>query len=357
MTVALYKSQLILNPVLQLTAPRRAYRFSLPRFIAFMLFSLSLLIAAGNSYAAAGIPEWFKLSFLDLRDDLEETQDNGKKALILYFGQDDCGFCEKQLKVNWGDPEIVAYTQKHFEVVALDIRGNRKITDLKGKQVLESKYAHENKFHFTPTLVFIDLNGHEVFRLPGYRSAYQFKAVLEYVARAEYKTQSFRDYFARANLAQASGSNKLNEHKQFSRGPYSLARNKIAAKTKLVVSFEKPKCHACDVLHSEVLHDKAVVDLLKKLEAVQVDISKNSPVITPDGKHLKVPAWIKALEIDYTPNMVFFDEKGKEIMRMDSTSSVRRASGVLEYVLSNDYLKYPTFQAWRQNQRLNAVKK
>lgn len=306
---------------------------------------------------AASAPDWFKLSLYDLREDLAETAENGKKGMILYFGQDGCGFCDKQLTVNWGNPEIATYTQKHFEVVAIDVRGNNQITDLKGKTQLESKFAHENKFHFTPTIVFIDLKGREVFRLPGYRSAYQFQAVLEYVANEKFKNESFRNYLARASLAQASGSNNLNEHDQLSRGPHMFARNKIPAQSKLMVSFEKPKCHACDVMHGEILSDDKIIALLKKLEAAQVDITKDDPVIVPSGQRLNTKAWVKLLNIDYTPNLVFFDEKGKEIIRMDSVSSVHRMSGILEFVLSNDYQKYPTFQAWRQQQRLDAVKK
>ncbi len=318
---------------------------------------LWLMMAAIQTLQAAQIPDWFKLSLFDLRDDLAETAENGKKGLILYFGQDGCGFCDKQLKVNWGSPDIAAYTRKNFEVVAIDIRGNQEITDLKGQKHKESKFAHLNKFHFTPTIVFIDLKGHEVFRLPGYRSKYQFKAVLEYVANEEYKTQSFRHYLERGQLAEAAGSETLNKHPSFARGPYVFARNKVPAKQKLLVSFEKPKCHACDVMHGDVLSDEKIIALLKKLQAAQIDITKDEGVITPSGHSLKMHEWVKLLNIDYTPNLIFFDEKGMEIIRMDSTSSTHRMTGILEYVLSNDYQKYPTFQAWRQQQRLDAVKK
>ena len=37
-------------------------------------------------------PDWFKLSFLDIRDDIEEAADSGKRVL-LYFYQDGCPYC------------------------------------------------------------------------------------------------------------------------------------------------------------------------------------------------------------------------------------------------------------------------
>ena len=39
-------------------------------------------------------PEWFKLSFLDVREDLEEAIESGKKGVIVYFGQKRCPYCK-----------------------------------------------------------------------------------------------------------------------------------------------------------------------------------------------------------------------------------------------------------------------
>lgn len=158
-----------------------------------------LIMFCSNNFAIeneADYPEWFKLSVLDLRDDLADVRAANKKYLILFMTQQGCGFCSLHLEKNWGDQELVAYTKKHFEVVALDVRGSRKLIDFYGKSLTERQYAHEHGFEFTPTLVFVDVGGHEVFRLPGLRSKRHFKAALEYVAQERYSKVKFRQYRA-----------------------------------------------------------------------------------------------------------------------------------------------------------------
>ncbi len=158
-----------------------------------------LLFVSQNGFAVENelhYPDWFKLSILDLRDDLQDVRDAHKKYLLLFMTQQGCGFCRLHLSKNWGDPQLVRYTRKHFEVLALDVRGSRKLTDFYGKSLTEQEYASEHGFEFTPTLVFVDVDGHEVFRLPGLRPKKQFKAALQYVADGYYKKMKFKKYFA-----------------------------------------------------------------------------------------------------------------------------------------------------------------
>ena len=46
-------------------------------------------------------PEWFKESFLDLPSDLEDAIDNGKRGLVVYFGQKRCPYCRQLMQVNF----------------------------------------------------------------------------------------------------------------------------------------------------------------------------------------------------------------------------------------------------------------
>ena len=72
-------------------------------------------------------PPWFKDSFLDIREDVAETAASGKR-LILYFYQDGCPYCTKLLKDNFGNREIAQKTQQHFEVIAINMWGDREVT-------------------------------------------------------------------------------------------------------------------------------------------------------------------------------------------------------------------------------------
>ncbi len=72
-------------------------------------------------------PDWFKLSFLDLSEDLEEAAADGKRGIMVYFGQKHCAYCQALIEVNFGKDDIVAYTRKHFDLIPMDIWGDREV--------------------------------------------------------------------------------------------------------------------------------------------------------------------------------------------------------------------------------------
>jgi len=295
------------------------------------------------------LPSWFKLSFLELKNDIEELKQNGKQGLILYFGQKDCPYCKMHLEKSWSDKGIVKYTQDHFDVVAIDVRGDRPVTDAKGQAFkTEKAFAVANNTNFTPTLLFYDLNAKEVLRLSGYHPPYQFKAALEYVADKHYLKETLRTYLARAETLSGFEETELHTHPVFISPPFAFDRSRFPAPMPLVVFFEQPTCHACDVLHAGPLKDKTIVNLLKKMEVAQLDMSLPTPVLKPDGKRTTAKAWAEELGLYYAPTIVFFTEQGEEIIRVDSVIRFYRLQNVLEYVLSKGYVEYPNFQSWRQ---------
>lgn len=298
------------------------------------------------------LPDWFKLSFLELGNDIEDAKEAGKKGLILYFGQKNCSYCKAHLEHNWGDIFIIAYTRKYFDVVAIDVRGDRPVADVDGKIFrTEKSFARSIKAQFTPTLIFYDTNGKEVQRLSGYHPPYEFVAALEYVADEHYKKESLNNYLSRAAFYTEYGNDTLNNNDVFSSPPYALDRSRFPSQTPLAVFFEKTHCHACDVLHSGPMSNNQILRTMNQLEAVQLDARLDTPIITPDGKRTTAKKWAEKLNIYYTPTIIFFDEMGKEVIRINSVVGFYRLNNVLHYVLSKGYLQEPNFQLWRQRHK------
>ncbi len=295
------------------------------------------------------VPDWFKVSFLDLREDLNEAVQNGKQGIILYFGQKRCPYCKAHLENNWGQQDILSYTQKHFDVININIRGQKEVTGMDGNSYTEKEFAIKYQTNFTPSLVFINREGNIVLRLIGYRPPYQFRAALEYVADAHYQNEPFPDYMARAEEAFSFGKDSLNSHEAFLPPPYALDRSHIAAQRPLLVAFERRNCHACDVLHAAPLSDPRINQLLQQLDVVQLDMRDTTPVLTPAGQKITARQWADQLQLDYAPTLIFFDEKGREIIRIDSVVWFYRLQNVLNYVINKGYRQFPTFQAWRQH--------
>jgi thioredoxin-related protein len=291
-------------------------------------------------------PSWFKSSFLDLREDIAEVIEQGKRGIMVYFGQENCAYCEALIKVNFGQEDISKYTQHHFDVIELDIWGSREVTDLEGKQYTERDFAIFHDTNFTPSILFYDLDGKLVLRLRGYYPPYRFRAALEYVADGHYKNESFRDYLARADPPPKFDVGELNEQEFFLPPPHMLDRSRIRAQRPLVVFFEQRDCHACDVLHSDPVSDEEVRLLLHDFDAVQVDMWSDDPVITPRGHKLSIVDWSRELEIVYAPTLVFFDEAGREVMRIGSVVQVYRLGRVLQYVANRGYESGLTYQQW-----------
>ncbi len=297
------------------------------------------------------LPDWFKVSFLDLPEDLAEAVANGKRGIILYFHQEHCPYCKAHLENNWGQKDIVDYTRRYFDVIAIDVRGQKPVIGLDGNEYTEKEFAIKYNTNFTPSLVFIDRHGRMVLRLRGYRPPYQFRAALEYVADGHHREESFADYLARAEGAYSYGKNELNQEDFFAPPPYNLDRSRFPGQRPLVVFFERRRCHACDVLHAGPLADPRIRKLLGRMDAVQLDMESDTPVITPTGRRTTARDWAKTLELDYAPTLIFFDERGKEIMRIDSVVWFYRLYNVLTYIDEKGYTQFPTFQSWRQHHK------
>ncbi|NQV98528.1 MAG: thioredoxin fold domain-containing protein [Rhodospirillales bacterium] len=141
---------------------------------------------------------WFLDSFLDLRDDITESAAAGKQLVILWE-QRGCPYCKETHMVNLRIPEIVDYIKAHFNVVQLNLWGDREVTDVDGEVTTEKKLARKYRVQFTPTLQFFPptlaadntMPGHdvEVWRLLGYWKPFHFMNSFVYVHSGGYQTE------------------------------------------------------------------------------------------------------------------------------------------------------------------------
>lgn len=292
-------------------------------------------------------PEWFKHSFLNLPEELQEAEKVGKIGIIVYFGQDNCAYCDALLKINFKTQrDIVAYTRKFFDVIPIHIWGNLEVITTDGQKLTEKAFSDREKINFTPSLIFYNTKGKEIFRMRGYYPPYRFRAALDYIVGEYYQQESFRSFLERAEVGMVFADEGLNEDNAFSSPPFILNRQTLSGERPLIVIFEQSHCHACDVLHSNLLKNKQIRDMLSHFDIVQLNMWGETPVITPQGLKTTANQWATALDLFYTPTLLFFDEQGKEIIRIDSTVQLYRLYRVMLYVLDKIYLQYPLFSRW-----------
>jgi thioredoxin-related protein len=287
-------------------------------------------------------PAWFKESFLDLKEDIVEAKKDGKRVM-LFFHQAGCPYCNALVERNLSQKDIEQKVRQNFEVISLNMWGDREITYVNGDQYTEKSFAEALRVQFTPTLIFYDENGKVVLRLNGYRTPQRFTVDLDYVAKRKEKDTAYLDY-VKANYTPGPSSKEMHNEDFFAKAPYDLTRK--PGSRPVAVFFEQKDCPNCDTLHQQVLPDAETRKFIKQFDTIQLDMWSNTPVVTPGGEKTTAREWAKKLDIKYAPSIVLFNEKGEEVIRSEAFFKVFHTQSIFTYVLDNGYKEQPSFQRY-----------
>lgn len=291
-------------------------------------------------------PAWFKESFLDIREDIGGAT-AANKRLMLYFYQDGCPYCAKLLQDNFGNQTIAQKTQDYFDVIAINLWGDREVTDFAGNAVTEKQFAEALRVQYTPTLLLLDESGKVVLRINGYFAPHKFSVALDYVGGKHEAKQDFRAFYVAANPQAASG--KLPELAGSLPNPLRLADNRANSYRPLVVMFGQKTCPDCDELHQDILPRPLVAYALTNLDVAIVDMWSKEPIQTPDGREMAVHDWAREIKIQHAPSLVFFDQQGKGVFRAGAYLKSFHIHGAIDYVVTGAYRAQPNFQRFLQH--------
>ena len=296
----------------------------------------------GTYYGAKATeyPAWFKESFLDLREDIREAQKAGKRVLVM-FTQDGCPYCAALVERNLSQREIEATLRQKFDVIAINLWGDREVVGLDGKTYTEKAYGAALKVQFTPSLLFFDEAGNTILRLNGYVPPARMQAALDWVGGRQEKRVAFRDFVAARELPKAAGAMARQDY--FLEDATDLRRRGKQAKP-LAVYFEQKDCPDCEVLHRRVLADPEARAALARFDNVQLDMWSRDAIVTPDGKRMAVRDWARQLGVNFAPGIVLFDSAGKEVIRWEASFRVFHTLGMFDYTSSGAYRTEPSFQ-------------
>ena len=292
----------------------------------------------------AETPSWFKQSFLDIKEDLSEAKDNNR-FVIVYFHQNGCPYCEKLINENFHHQPLVSKLKKNFDIIEINMWGDRDITDWSGRELNEKEFTQLMQVQFTPSLLFLDSTGEMILRLNGYQSIAKMNVVLDYITSRSYQNISFAHY--KNNLTNPSSLKliKLKQAHYFDNAPFILSRSKqFSAQKLLTVIFTKSDCPECDNFYRHFLIDPNNEKLLKKTQVVQLNIKDKAYLIKPNGQKITANKWYEQLKLTDLPAMVFFDQHGNEIIRKDAFLKTFHFQSLLHYVVDKAYKKYPSFQ-------------
>lgn len=140
---------------------------------------------------------WFNnQSFMELRDDAKEAAAQNK-GFVIIWEQPGCSTCQRLHEVNFQHPKLIDYIGGRFSVMVMNMFGEVPVTDFDGAVLPEKDLAFKHKVSFTPTTIFFDAGGKELFRMPGYFKPYFYLAGFVFVAESGFADEATRGMFPR----------------------------------------------------------------------------------------------------------------------------------------------------------------
>jgi thioredoxin-related protein len=307
-------------------------------------FALILGIAAGSEARgeiSGGVnhvaPSWFKDSFLEIRDDVDEATE-ADKHLILFFQLNGCPYCDRMLTESFQAEPLTAYIQEHFDTIAINVGGDREIVFNEEITVIEKELAELLKVRATPAIVFLDGDNKTVVRVNGYRSPERFEQVLHYVSEKAYLQGTLADYLDN-NLQKDVYTLRDNEL-------FTPLTDLSSVEGPLAVFFEDGSCYDCNELHDTILSKPEVQAELKAFTLVRLDADSDEQIIDVDGRKTTPRALAEKYEMIYRPGVLLFDQ-GELVRRYDSLLFHHHFKEGFRYV-SGGYYKTQDYRAYSE---------
>lgn len=289
-------------------------------------------------------PEWFKQSFLELDEDIEEASAEGRH-LMLYFYQDGCPYCKMFIENGLGQYDVAEYAQKHFDLVAINMFGALEVTDVDGEVLPEKEFAMKTRVMFTPTLLVFGGDGSVVFRMNGYYPPPKFRAAMRFIAERRYASERFVKYYGNLDR-QTEGGVRHAEDSTVAGPPFDLTERD--PDKPLLVMFEQQECLGCDELHQDIFRRSETRGLLGQFEIAVLDIRTRDSLTTPEGEETDSLSWAMRMGVKTVPTQVMFDAEGKEVFRNEGYVKAFHVQSILDYVASGAYLESGDFQHYIQ---------
>jgi len=289
-------------------------------------------------------PSWFKESFLEFSDDIAEAAEQGKRVMLLMH-QDGCPYCNILVERNLSQKNIVDLMRSKFEVIELNIWGDREVITVDGETFTEKEFAAALRVQFTPTLLFFNEQGKPILTLNGYLPPNEFLTALRFVAENHESRMSYRE-FVRSQPASNEGANELIEEVFFQSPPYNLVRSGGTSDKPLAVFFEQKQCPNCETLHHKVLVDEDTRNLLTNFDVVQLDMWSDQPLISTTGATTTAREWASELDVSYAPTILLFNSVGEEVIRSEAWFKIFHTQSLFDYVHSESYQFEPNFQRY-----------
>lgn len=116
------------------------------------------------------------------------------KPVFLYFGRYGCAWCDKTNKESFSNPEIRKRYTEHYVLVYVDAESGRRLKLPDGERITEAELGARFKAFATPLFVFLEPDGKEIVKIPGFKTVADFLDYDRYVNEGHYKSQTLLQF-------------------------------------------------------------------------------------------------------------------------------------------------------------------
>lgn len=292
------------------------------------------------------VPSWFKESFLEIAEDVEEASEENKHV-ILFFQLNSCPYCDRMLEESFEAEPLKSYIQKHFDTIAINVRGDREIAFNEEISVSEKELSDILKVVATPAILFLGGENETIVRVNGYRAPQRFMSVLEYVATGAYENQSLADY------QQAKLDRSVYEPRPNSL--FSDITDLSGIDGPLMLIFEDGSCYDCDEFHDGILTHAQVRKEIEPFTIVRLNTDSDQQITDLFGNKTTAAKLAKKYEMTYRPGILAFDE-GILLRRNDSLIFPHHFKESMRYIAGGYYknMDYETYSEQRTEELLSS---
>ena len=291
-------------------------------------------------------PEWFKESFLEIADDVDEASEEGRHVL-LFFQLNDCPYCDRMLEESFESEPLTSLIQAKFDTIAINVRGDRDIAFNEEISVTEKELSEILKVRATPAIMFLNGDNKPIVRVNGYRAPERFRQILEYVSTNSYQSTKLADYL-QAKLDK-------NVYRLRPNPLFSDIRDLSSVDGPLMVIFEDGSCYDCNEFHDGILAHELVRQEIAPFTIVRLDADSTETIIDTYGNETTPAELARRHEMIYRPGVLAFDD-GNLVRRHDSLVFPHHFKESMRYVAGGYYQQtdYQSYSLRRTEELLAA---
>lgn len=192
---------------------RRFSNVTVTAVLAGFLLALPVLTvdaASGrSSFADTRDPRefFFTQTFGELPEEMQAARDQGKLGMLLFFEAESCPYCEYMLRKVFSQRRVQNWYNKRFISIAVDIHGDVELTDFDGISLPSKVFSDHRRVFMTPVILFLDLNGVEMYRHLGMiKTADEFLLLGEYIEGGHFFDTEYKVFSKARGIPDADGA-------------------------------------------------------------------------------------------------------------------------------------------------------